>query len=46
MGIPIVLGLMLFTVNLFRTMRGKPGKSPAARQRRPEFTSSLPVRGI
>jgi hypothetical protein len=46
MGIPIVLGLVLFTVNLFRTMRGKPGKTTAARHRQLKFTSSLPVHGV
>jgi hypothetical protein len=46
MGIPVVLALLLFTFNLFRTMRGsirppsRTPRSPAA----PAFVSTLPVR--
>ncbi len=46
MGIPVVLALLLFTFNLFRTMRGgarppsRAPRSPAA----PAFLSTLPVR--
>ncbi|MEO8349810.1 MAG: DUF542 domain-containing protein [Acidobacteriota bacterium] len=46
MGIPVVLALVLFTLNLFRTMRGKPGRTAAARDKRPTFTSSLQVHGV
>ncbi len=45
MGIPVVLALVLYLVNLVRTMRAKPrataeGGAPA----RPAFASTLPVR--
>ena len=45
MGIPVVLGLLLFTFNLFRTMRAKP-PAPSARPTPPgkPFSSTLPVR--
>lgn len=45
MGIPVVLGLLLFTFNLFRTMRAKPPAPGAGRKAiRPTFSSTLPVR--
>jgi hypothetical protein len=41
MGVPVVLALLLFTFNLFRTMRaGGPPPAPA----RPAFLSTLPTR--
>jgi hypothetical protein len=43
MGIPVVLALVLFTLNLFRTMRGKPPARP--RKSVGSFTSTLPVHG-
>jgi len=43
MGIPVVLALVLFTLNLFRTMRGKPSARP--RKSVGSFTSTLPVHG-
>jgi NnrS protein len=43
MGIPVVLALVLFTLNLFRTMR--PNR-PRHVQKRPTFSSSLPVHGV
>ena len=43
MGIPVVLALLLFTLNLFRTMR--PGR-PRPETKRPVFVSSLPVHGV
>jgi hypothetical protein len=46
MGIPVVLGLVLFTFNLFRTMRGKPPAAAAPpNPTRPPFSATLPVRG-
>jgi hypothetical protein len=44
MGIPVVAALLLFTFNLFRTMRGKP-PTAAARAKEPltSFASTLPV---
>ena len=33
MGIAVVLALVLYLINLVRTMRGKPGPGPAARRR-------------
>ncbi|MEO8349807.1 MAG: hypothetical protein ABI610_12915 [Acidobacteriota bacterium] len=46
MGIPVVLALILFTFNLFRTMRGRPAMISARMERSPRmaFTSTLPVR--
>lgn len=45
MGIPVVLALLLFTFNLFRTMKGKgPKPSPAPAAPRVAFASTLPVR--
>jgi hypothetical protein len=45
MGIPVVLGLVLFTFNLFRTMRAKPpGAAPSPTTTRAPFSSTLPVR--
>ncbi len=41
MGVLVVLALLLFTFNLFRTMRGGRSPSPAAAQ---AFSSKLPVR--
>ncbi len=47
MGVPVVLALLLFTFNLFRTMRGKPpGAGGRRRTDRHAFASTLPVRGI
>jgi uncharacterized protein involved in response to NO len=43
MGVPVVLALVLFTVNLFRTMRPP---RPRARESDPKFVSSLPVRSV
>ena len=43
MGVPVVLALVLFTVNLFRTMR--PNR-PAPSKKKPAFVSSLPVHGV
>jgi hypothetical protein len=45
MGIPVVLGLLLFTFNLFRTMRARPpAASPRPTPPRTPFSSTLPVR--
>lgn len=46
MGIPVVLALLLFTLNLFQTMRARrpPERSPAAAPRPPAFVSTLPTR--
>ena len=49
MGIPVVLGLVLFVVNLVRTMRGRPAAPALATQApqagpRSRFVSTLPVR--
>jgi hypothetical protein len=45
MGIPVVLALVLYVVNLARTMRGRPGSVPEARRPAPAaFASTLPVR--
>ncbi len=45
MGILVVLALVLYLVNLIRTMRAKPGGSSAsAAPPRPSFASTLPVR--
>lgn len=44
MGVPVVLALLLFTVNLLRTMRAKPPVPPARTAPRPGFSSTLPVR--
>ena len=46
MGIPVVLGLVLFVFNLVRTMRGRPSPAPGAGRTRPaaSFASTLPVR--
>ena len=44
MGVPVVLALLLFTVNLFRTMRAKPPVPPVRTAPRPGFSSTLPVR--
>lgn len=45
MGIPVVAALVLYLVNLVRTMRGKPeGRRTAAPSPRPAFASTLPVR--
>jgi hypothetical protein len=43
MGIPVVLALVLFTLNLFRTMR--PNRT-RPEKKRPTFSSSLPVHGV
>jgi hypothetical protein len=43
MGVPVVLALVLFTVNLFGTMRPP---RPRARESDPKFVSSLPVHGV
>jgi hypothetical protein len=40
MGIPVVLALLLFTFNLFRTMKTGAPPVPA----RPAFVSTLPAR--
>lgn len=45
MGIPVVVALVLFTFNLFRTMRGGKAPRPGPRKRA-TFTSTLPVRTI
>ena len=46
MGIPVVLGLLLFTFNLFRTMRGRPPAAGAPpNPTRPPFSTTLPVHG-
>jgi hypothetical protein len=46
MGIPVVLALLLFTFNLFRTMRGdrKPPGEARSPARPPAFVSTLPAR--
>jgi uncharacterized protein involved in response to NO len=50
MGIPVVLALVLFVLNLVRTMRGKPASAaprpapPARRASSATFVSTLPVR--
>ena len=44
MGVPVVLALLLFTVNLFRTMRAKPPVTSGRTASRPAFSSTLPVR--
>ena len=48
MGIPVVLALVLFVVNLVRTMRGRTRPEPAVAASRPRpglpFASTLPVR--
>jgi hypothetical protein len=44
MGVPVVLALLLFTVNLFRTMRSKPPAAPGRTPSRTAFSSTLPVR--
>ena len=45
MGIPVVLALVLYVVNLARTMRGRPASAPEARRPAPAaFASTLPVR--
>ncbi len=45
MGIPVVLALVLYLVNLVRTMRGKPGRPVEAPARGPggSFSSRLPT---
>jgi uncharacterized protein involved in response to NO len=44
MGIPVVLALVLYTFNLFRTMRGKAATRPRKNGR--SFVSTLPVHGV
>jgi uncharacterized protein involved in response to NO len=46
MGIPVVLALVLFVVNLVRTMRARPDPAPRVERPRPSvrFASTLPVR--
>ncbi len=45
MGIPVVLALVFYLVNLVRTMRGTPeGRRADAPAPRPAFVSTLPVR--
>jgi hypothetical protein len=45
MGIPVVAALVLYLVNLVRTMRGKPeGRGVSSPPPRPAFASTLPVR--
>jgi hypothetical protein len=48
MGGPVVLALILFTFNLMRTMRAKPGPGPVAapraRGRSERFVATLPAR--
>ena len=45
MGIPVVLGLVLFVVNLVRTMRGSGSANPrSGAHPAPAFASTLPVR--
>ena len=46
MGIPVVLGLVLYVYNLVRTMRGRPAPAPRTVQAGPRsgFASTLPVR--
>ena len=45
MGIPVVAALVLYLVNLVRTMRGKPeGRNVSSPPPRPAFASTLPVR--
>jgi len=46
MGIPVVLGLVLYVVNLVRTMRGRPAAERRAAPAGPgaRFASTLPVR--
>ena len=48
MGIPVVLALLLFVVNLVRTMRGAAGsaaaEAPAPVASRPTFVATLPAR--
>jgi len=46
MGIPVVLALVLFVVNLVRTMRARPAPAPGAGRPLPSvrFVSTLPVR--
>lgn len=46
MGIPVVLALLLFTFNLFRTMRGRPPAQPRPRKSKTSFSSTLPVHGV
>lgn len=43
MGIPVVLALVFFTFNLFRTMR--PNR-PVSGRKPPPFSSNLPVHGV
>jgi len=43
MGIPVVLALVFFTLNLFRTMRGKPGRTSRGPGGGRAFVSSLPA---
>ena len=45
MGIPVVLALVLFMFNLFRTMRGREKPRPPVRKK-PSFQSTLPVHGV
>jgi hypothetical protein len=45
MGVPVVLALVLFMFNLFRTMRAREKPRPPVR-RKPSFQSTLPVRGV
>jgi hypothetical protein len=45
MGIPVVLALVLYLVNLVRTMRsGSARPAPRIESRRSAFASTLPVR--
>ncbi|MGE5277711.1 MAG: DUF542 domain-containing protein [Acidobacteriota bacterium] len=45
MGIPVVLALLLFTFNLFRTMKGKrPERASGGASTTPAFVSTLPTR--
>ncbi len=48
MGVLVVAALVLFAVNLVKTMRSKgaPAAPPAASSPRPAFASSLPVRNL
>jgi uncharacterized protein involved in response to NO len=43
MGIPVVVALVLFTFNLFRTMRAGKATVPGAGKNVPPFVSNLPV---